>query len=94
MYEARAHPDVKSGKRSEQEVLAEFLDTFNLHLQLELNVPTLSKNQKVDNKMFTEYYRNVGSSIDSDELFELIMTNVWNLNSKTYSKGWGTHFWS
>lgn len=92
MYEAKAHPDVRSGKRSEQEVLAEFLDTFELHLQLELNLTSLTKDVRVDNKMFTEYYRNVGSSIESDEQFELIMTTVWDLNSKTYSKGWGTHF--
>ena len=37
MFEAKAHPDVRSGKKTEQEVLAEFLDTFELHLQLELN---------------------------------------------------------
>lgn len=37
MYQAKAHPDVRSGKRTEQEVHAEFLDTFELHLQLELN---------------------------------------------------------
>ena len=27
-YNARLHPDVKSGKRSEEEVLKEFLETF------------------------------------------------------------------
>lgn len=92
MYQAKAHPDVRSGKRTEQEVHAEFLDTFELHLQLELNQKNLSKGLTVDNKLFMEYYRNVGSSISSDELFENILTNVWDLNSKTYSKGWGTHY--
>lgn len=31
VYNASQHPDVKAGKRSEDEVLNEFLDTFDLH---------------------------------------------------------------
>lgn len=34
VYNAKQHPDVKSGKRTEQEVLGEFLDTFELHYSL------------------------------------------------------------
>jgi Ca2+-binding EF-hand superfamily protein len=34
VYNAKSHPDVKSGKKTEQEVLAEFLDTFELHHSL------------------------------------------------------------
>lgn len=30
-YNAKNHPDVKSGKKSEDEVLSEFLDTFEDH---------------------------------------------------------------
>lgn len=30
-YSAKLHPDVKSGKKTEDEVLAEFLDTFEAH---------------------------------------------------------------
>lgn len=30
-YNAKHHPDVKTGKRSEDEVLMEFLDTFEQH---------------------------------------------------------------
>lgn len=31
LYNAKAHPDVKAGKKTEDEVLGEFLDTFELH---------------------------------------------------------------
>ena len=31
VYNARNHPDVRSGKKKEDEVLAEFLDTFEYH---------------------------------------------------------------
>jgi len=31
VYSAKNHPDVKSGKKTEDEVLMEFLDTFEQH---------------------------------------------------------------
>jgi len=30
-YNAKQHPDVKSGKKTEEEILTEFLDTFEDH---------------------------------------------------------------
>jgi len=30
-YNAKMHPDVKAGKKTEDEVLMEFLDTFEVH---------------------------------------------------------------
>jgi hypothetical protein len=30
-YNAKQHPDVKSGKKTEDEILCEFLDTFEDH---------------------------------------------------------------
>lgn len=41
-YNAHQHPDVKSGKRTEEEVLIEFMETFQHHCQL------LDKSQKLD----------------------------------------------
>ena len=34
VYNGRQHPDVKAGKKTEDEVLAEFLDTFEYHFSL------------------------------------------------------------
>ena len=34
VYNARQHPDVRSGKKSEEDVLYEFLDTFEQHYTL------------------------------------------------------------
>jgi len=31
VYNAALHPDVRQGKRTEDEVLGDFLDTFELH---------------------------------------------------------------
>ena len=34
VYNGKMHPDVKSGKKSEDEILGEFLDTFEMHYSL------------------------------------------------------------
>ena len=34
VYNAKFHPDVKSGKRTEEEILGEFLETFETHHSL------------------------------------------------------------
>lgn len=47
------------------------------------------KDRKITLQEFLEYYTNISSTIDNDEYFELMITNAWNLNDKTYSKGWG-----
>lgn len=88
-YNAKHHPDVKSGKKSEDEVLAEFLDTFELHHSMK---NPSSKDRKVDFGEFVEYYNNVGASCDNDQYFELMITNAWNLNDKKYAKGWGAEY--
>lgn len=89
VYNAKLHPDVKQGLKTEQEVLAEFLDTFELHYSL---LDKKSRDGKIELKEFMEYYRNVGASIDNDEHFALMLTNAWNLNDKSYSKGFGAQF--
>ena len=34
VYNAKQHPDVKSGRKTEDEILAEFLDTFEIHYSI------------------------------------------------------------
>jgi len=89
VYNAKLHPDVKSGRKTEQEVLAEFLDTFELHYSL---LDKKARDGKIDLKEFMEYYRNVGASIDNDQYFELMITNAWNLNDKYYSQGFAAQY--
>lgn len=73
------HPEVKSGRRSEDEVLTEFLETFEQHHN------TIHGNKadgKVTPEEFLEYYANVSANIDSDAHFELMMSNAWNIESR------------
>src|SRR5947209_4309236 len=62
-YNGKAHPDVKSGKKTEDEVLSEFLDTFELHHSMK---NPNEKDRKINIKEFMEYYNNVSASIDND----------------------------
>ena len=73
-YDASRHPDVKAGRRTADDILDEFLETFELHHALEGTV-----DHKVTQEEFMEYYTNVSASIDNDSYFELMMNNAWKL---------------
>jgi Ca2+-binding EF-hand superfamily protein len=62
-YNAKQHPDVKAGKKTEDEALSEFLDTFELHHSLK---HPEDKDRKINIREFNEYYNNVSASIDND----------------------------
>lgn len=87
VYNAKFHPDVKKGKKTEDEVLAEFLDTFEYHFNL-LN-SNKSKDRTITMEEWIEYYNNISMSIDNDEYFALMMNNAWNMDgTMTKKKGW------
>ena len=86
-YNASKHPDVKSGKKTEDEVLGEFLDVFEYHFNL-LN-DNKSKDRSITFEEFTEYYENISMSVENDDYFDLILNNAWNLDgSRVTKKGW------
>ena len=85
------HPDVKKGIKTEEEVLSEFLDTFEVHHGLK---HPEDRDGKVTLREFIEYYTNISSTIDNDEYFELMITNAWNLNNVNYGKAWGGEIWN
>jgi Ca2+-binding EF-hand superfamily protein len=77
-YNVKSHPDVKSGKKTEEDVYGEFLETFETHH----NINRGSKDRRVTREEFLEYYNNISMSIDNDEYFELMMTNAWKLGQQ------------
>jgi Ca2+-binding EF-hand superfamily protein len=77
-YDASKHPDVISGKRTQEEILGEFLNTFD----------GVDKNGKVTYAEFSEYYANLSASIDDDDYFELMMRNAWHMSG---GDGWCTN---
>ncbi|CAG9319479.1 unnamed protein product [Blepharisma stoltei] len=86
VYKADSHPDVRTGKKTEDEVLCEFLDTFETHHAL---YKEDTRDHRVTVEEFLEYYSHVSASIDDDRYFELMMKNSWNFENKSYQKGWG-----
>lgn len=90
VYNAKKHPDVLAGKKTEDQILFEFLDTFELHHSD--NVAD-KRDSFVSKDEWIEYYNNVSMSIDDDAYFELMMTNAWNLKGQNVTKkGWGGQY--
>ncbi|KAJ8613146.1 hypothetical protein CTAYLR_004794 [Chrysophaeum taylorii] len=69
-YDASKHPDVIAGKATANNVLQEFLDTFEVGGE---------RDGKVSKAEFHEYYANVSASIDSDDYFDLMIRNAWHV---------------
>lgn len=90
VYNAKKHPDVLSGKKTEDNILQEFLETFETaHAMRNNDTP----NYVVTKEEFTEYYNNISASIDDDAYFTLMINNAWKLTEDS-RKGQGTKGWT
>lgn len=78
---AKRHPDVIQGMRTEQTVLLEFLETFEAHHSMHAQgEPTVSSGE------WMEYYTDIGSAIDDDQYFSLMLQNTWDLKTLSSKK--------
>lgn len=80
VYNATKHPDVLSGKKSEDQILSEFLETFEVAHSMRNNE---APNHVVTKEEFEEYYNNISASIEDDAYFTLMMNNAWKLNDES-----------
>jgi Ca2+-binding EF-hand superfamily protein len=71
LYNASKHPDVVAGRKTEEDVMAEFLHTFDVGGEVD---------GKVTKQEFENYYSNISASIDNDDYFELMIRNVWHIS--------------
>lgn len=83
VYSAKSHPDVRAGKKSEEDVLCDFLETFEMHHNIS---DKALMDHKVTYEEFLEYYNNVSSSIDNDAYFETMISAAWQLYGAPVSK--------
>jgi Ca2+-binding EF-hand superfamily protein len=81
VYDARKHPEVMSGRKTEQEVFAEFLDTFEAS-------GGGNRDGKITFEEWTHYYANISAAIDDDDYFELMMRNAWHISG---GSGWSAN---
>lgn len=66
VYNGKKHPDVIQGKKTEEEILGEFLDTFEAHHSIE---HPNQRDRQISIEEWVEYYNNVSMSIDDDQYF-------------------------
>lgn len=72
VYDAKKHPAVLEGRKTERQILEEFLSTFEMQLSGKSDgIVTIDE--------FIEYYTNVSASIDNDDYFSLMMNQAWNI---------------
>lgn len=86
VYNSSKHPAVVDGRKTSDQVLGEFLETFESHHNIMYggsndNVVTLDE--------FIDYYMNISSSIDDDIYFAQMINSSWNLSDDTspYTNG-------
>lgn len=90
LYNAKRHPDVIQGKKTEQQILMDFIETFETHHSIKHQH---DRDSRVTLEEFVEYYANISVSIDNDEYFALMMNNSWNIKGdattyQKYGKSW------
>eukprot|EP00760_Papus_ankaliazontas_P018765 PhM_4_TR17632/c0_g1_i1/m.81941 len=76
-YRVDEHPAVKKGTRTAEDILRDFMEGFS------------SAGKQVGDAVsweeFLDYYKDVSSSIDDDDYFELMMRNAWHMSG---GAGW------
>ena len=78
-FDPSRHPDVKNGKRNPEDVLQDFLETFEMHYNV---THGYSGDGSVSREEFIKFYENISSNIEKDAYFDLLVTNCWNLDNK------------
>jgi calcyphosin len=81
VYDASGHPEVLSGKKTEEEILEDFLYSMEGAAVIPDNAMENRRDGQVTMKEFKEYYAFVGASIDTDDEFALMMNNAWKFNA-------------
>ncbi len=66
VYNAKKHPAVVEGRKTEEQVLGEFLETFEAHHN---SLSGRKSDHVVTMEEFVEYYSNISASIDDDQYF-------------------------
>jgi Ca2+-binding EF-hand superfamily protein len=79
VYNAKKHPDVLQGKKSEDDILKEFLATFEMAHSIRNND---APNYVVTKEEFEEYYNMISCSIDDDRYFNQMIKSAWNMDEE------------
>ena len=85
---------MRQGKRTEDEILAEFLDVLEYHFNLliEKNEEEIDVNDiEVDFDDFCDFYKNISLCIEDDKYFEIMVLSEWGIQKEgksLYQRTW------
>jgi len=79
VYNGKKHPDVLSGKKTEDDILKDFLSTFEMAHSIRNND---APNYVVTKEEFGEYYNMVSCSIDDDRYFSQMIKSAWGMDEE------------
>ena len=78
-YNPKKHPDVLSGKYTEDEKFLEFVDCFNLCYNiLKMDKKEDEKEEYVNFEMFANFYEYVSFIYPRDRDFQYVVNSTWN----------------
>ena len=80
VYDVNRHPDVIQGKRTGDNVLVEFIETFEAHHNLDGSSSYVSWEEWLD------YFHSVSATELNEDAFVATLNNVFGLNAKSPSK--------
>lgn len=71
------HPDVLSGRKTEEEIILEFLDCFNINYEI-LSLDSKQNSNNVDFEIFANFYEYVSFIYPDDKEFANVVRASWN----------------
>ena len=74
-YDSSFHPEVIAGRMTSERALREFLETFDI------------VEGKISLQSFIDYYNMIGSTIQNDDYFDLLLQNTWQYNANKINDG-------
>ena len=74
-YNPKGHPNVISGKETDEEIFKQFCYTLDIYCNIR-NITEI-----INYKQFVDYYNGISSSIIDDTYFEDILNGVWDIGN-------------
>ena len=93
-YNPKEHPLVRQGKRTEDEILGDFIDILEYHFSLlnEKNDENVDVNDiKIDFEDFCDFYKTISICIEEDKYFEVMVLSEWGIKKdgkSLYQRTW------
>ena len=89
MYNAKNHPDVSNGIKSEQEIYNQFCYTIDVYIRINQIL-----NNIITKDQFVDYYSGISPSIQDDDIFKKTLEKVWASDKNKYKNKSGYNIYN